>query len=123
MGTGAPNGAKTIVFQVDEETSSEKLMFMDRIKVKHGVIIIRNPSTAADEPKHLVGLGESHILISFLVHIHVTPKPNLVVLNMEFTRRWLLQRVSGGRRTSGSHTGGYTLIFKPFRKSKYQNHW
>ena len=83
MGDGTANGANNIkagqnyCLQVDEETSSEELMFMDRIKVKNGVIIIRNPSTTADEPKHLVGLGISnatHLSPSFLVLFHVTPK-------------------------------------------------
>ena len=47
-----------VAIQVDEEgASEEKPIFTDRIKVKHGVIIARNPS--AEKPDYLVSQFDS----------------------------------------------------------------
>merc|ERR1712130_241530 len=41
--------------EVDDEASSEERpIFTDQIKVRHGVIIARNPSAAAEKPDYLV---------------------------------------------------------------------
>ena len=59
-----------IFTQVDDEGSSEERpIFTDRIKVRHGVIIARNPSAAAEKPDYLVSKVHSEASLETPINV------------------------------------------------------
>ena len=89
-----------ILLQVDGEANESEMVFIDRVKVKCGLIIIDNPSM---DPGHS----------DYLVRLKSSPKRKFSNVKLRIRSghvsisplRWLLPKVSGERAAGGFLTG------------------